>query len=689
MSSKAKYRLTIDLNALNHLGINLYSNLPAVLSEAVANAWDADAQRVTITFDAKTRTITIEDNGCGMNLEDINKKFLTVGYQRREVEGPTTPEGRHVMGRKGIGKLSLFSIADLVEVHSVKLDKAGKKILEKNAFELDARVIKKLIDEGKGHANYDPPALSLGRVQIRKGTRITLRDVKTKAAFRSGFLRRRLARRFGVIDPAHQFEVVVDGEPITIADRDYLKAIEYIWYFGDDGARYADDAENAKKKTAVDGTIDVDKGYQISGWIGTFDERKSIEEGNNTIVVLAWGKLVQEDLLKDLTEAGVFTKYLIGEVHADFVDADDEDEITTSDRQRLREDDPRYQALKKFVNRVVTDIKLKWTGWRKEDAAERALENPIVKKWFESLGPDNQKHAKRLFGNIESLPVADSQVRIELYKQSIVAFQTLAVKNNLDALSGIETPEGFKGFVSVFKSIDELEAAHFHSIAKGRLGVLSKFQDIAPDVKEKIIQQHIFDHLWLLDPSWERPTTDEKMEEVIAKELKKVDKSLAPEERRARLDIRYRTAAGKNIVIELKKYTRAVNIHALVKQVSKYYRVVNKVLKRYPAESRLLEIICVLGSPPTPVDEAETNEGLLAQYGARYITYDQLIKQARDRYRDYLEAQKEISQIQELIDSLSVESAPAIPRVSVRRKRPRATKTKRSKRTSKKTGRRT
>lgn len=38
------YIMRIDLNVLNHLGLNLYSNVPAVLSEAVANAWDANAR---------------------------------------------------------------------------------------------------------------------------------------------------------------------------------------------------------------------------------------------------------------------------------------------------------------------------------------------------------------------------------------------------------------------------------------------------------------------------------------------------------------------------------------------------------------------------------------------------------------------------------------------------------------------
>ena len=43
-----KFEMTVDLNVLEHLGINLYSNIAAVLTEAVANAWDADASQVAI-----------------------------------------------------------------------------------------------------------------------------------------------------------------------------------------------------------------------------------------------------------------------------------------------------------------------------------------------------------------------------------------------------------------------------------------------------------------------------------------------------------------------------------------------------------------------------------------------------------------------------------------------------------------
>ena len=46
--------------------------------ELVKNAFDAHAKKVTITF--KTNHITIEDDGKGMDLDDIKEKWLFVAY---------------------------------------------------------------------------------------------------------------------------------------------------------------------------------------------------------------------------------------------------------------------------------------------------------------------------------------------------------------------------------------------------------------------------------------------------------------------------------------------------------------------------------------------------------------------------------------------------------------------------------
>lgn len=106
------YRMTISLNVLNHLGLGLYSNVPAVLAEAVANAWDADAESVDVEIDADGEKIVITDDGHGMTRSDVNERFLNVGYARRnDPGGSITPKfARQVMGRKGIGKNALEKV---------------------------------------------------------------------------------------------------------------------------------------------------------------------------------------------------------------------------------------------------------------------------------------------------------------------------------------------------------------------------------------------------------------------------------------------------------------------------------------------------------------------------------------------------------------------------------------------------
>ena len=69
------------------------------------------------------------------------------------------------------------------------------------------------------------------------------------------------------------------------------------------------------------------------------------------------GKLAQEDILEDFPESSIYTKYLIGEIHADFLDLDQEDDIATSNRQEVIKDDFRYIALRKWVDDELKNIR--------------------------------------------------------------------------------------------------------------------------------------------------------------------------------------------------------------------------------------------------------------------------------------------------------------------------------------------
>ena len=125
MKSRDPLAIKIEHPVIEDLGIKLYGKLPPVVSEMVANSWDADASRVEIELPEGAITgesaIVVSDCGDGMSYDDIAGKYLRIGRKRRDEEGDDrTPRGRRVMGRKGIGKLSVFGIATDVEVSTVK-----------------------------------------------------------------------------------------------------------------------------------------------------------------------------------------------------------------------------------------------------------------------------------------------------------------------------------------------------------------------------------------------------------------------------------------------------------------------------------------------------------------------------------------------------------------------------------------
>ena len=102
---------------------------------------------------------------------------------------------------------------------------------------------------------------------------------------------------------------------------------------------------------------------------------------------------------------------------------------------------------------------------------------------------------------------------------------------------------------------------HYHQIITGRLTVIDKLANDMPKESEKVIQKHVFKHLWLVDPSWERATESPTMEKAFKTQFAKTAK-LRKDEAQARFDTGYRTAAGKHVIVELKKFGAHVDIYA-------------------------------------------------------------------------------------------------------------------------------
>ncbi|MFX1735382.1 ATP-binding protein [Paraburkholderia sp. A1RI_3L] len=630
----------------------MYSNVAAVLTEVVANAWDADALRVDISLSSDR--IVISDNGFGMTVADMNDRYLLVGYQKRDhVELRKTPRGRDPMGRKGIGKLSLFSIAGEVEVQSAKDG-------ELHGLTMTVQGIQEAINEGEG--TYYPPELPSESVTVREGTQITLTDLRRgRIPATAAALRKKLARRFSVIG-SNEFRVFVDDVEVTLKDRDDLRNVQFLWSIGQttDYGKYCDDL---RKQDALVDYIEwkgapPPQGWIINGWIGSVRSPSQLKtsEGNlNSVVVHARGRLFQENILEAINDGGIYTKYLTGQLEADFLDSDDLEDIATSDRQRVVEDDERYSYLISFFRQALRKIARQWDIWREEEGASDASEeNPAIREWLNTLSDGVRPHAVKLVARINALPLEDKpEERKELYRHAIYAFERLRIKEMTGALADAIS-YGAERLIPLLERHDDLESTLYYDIAKGRMDVISSFKGLVDaNAKEKVLQKYLFDHLWLLDPSWERADDTQIMESRVMHEWGDIDANLTDEERKGRLDIKYRTTAGQHLVIELKRATVSCDVMTLVRQGRKYKSAIEKCAQvALPGKPARVEVIFVLGKPV----EDEADQAFVAtqldSINGRIVYYDSLIDSAQRAYMEYTKKQDKAATIAKLIGQI-------------------------------------
>lgn len=664
VSEENPYVMSIGLNVLHHLGINLYSNAAAVLSEAVANAWDADSEEVHINITPDR--IEIIDTGCGMGVDDINARFLMVGYDKRSTQGDTSDRGRHYMGRKGIGKLSLFSIADEVEIQT-------KTATESHGFRMKVAAILDAIDSRK---TYHPEKLAPTATEI--GTKIILTSLKKKRVDRTAIaLRKRIARRFSVIGyqrATDKFDVSINGEKITRADREDLRNVEFMWVFQDSAEIPDPDCPALKKKAYISSVVGGNPNWKVTGWLGTVAEPKQLSTEDagamNNVIVLSRGRLIQENILDKINFSRILSNYLTGQIEADFLDITGSDDIATSDRQRLIEDDERYRALVIFLRATVVAMADNWTAWRNEARGKDAVnEIKALKDWILTLGAGQRKPAEKMLGVIRGIQLEDESDRRDLYKSGMLAFERLRLRENAHQLGELDNIT-VESLLPLLADLSDLEGALYRDIVKSRIDVIKRFENLVDaNVKEKILQQHLFENLWLLDPGWDRATENTRIEKSLKADYAEFNPDLSEEESKGRYDIRYRNSGGMHILVELKRADRQMHLDELRVQGEKYVGALRRCLTATgEPPTAPISIVFVLGKPV--YEELDTAFGKkyvddsLKLLNARIVYFEELIKDALNSYSDYLDQSAKFDKIEQIINQLDAPpillAAPAV-----------------------------
>ena len=373
--------MSFDPKTIQHLGIRMYSTLPPVIAELIANSHDADAENVIIILsDIDTKKeITIEDNGIGMSFTEINSKFLRIGRNRRYEEGiQKTSKGRKIIGKKGLGKLSFFGIAHEIEISTKK---GGKK----NAFIMRWADIK-----NSNKLEYHPNILIKDETcpEEDHGTKIILRNIQRESDFDPNSIVNGISKRF-IIDPDFKISVKRNSETPIIVDNErkyneLKKEIE--WIIPKDIEGFGLEYENKDK---------------ITGHLIATELPISPKTNMRGITLFSRKKLVNlPDYFSGSTSSHFFS-YLTGWLEVDFIDDLEEDVISTN-RQSLDWDHPDLVMLKEYLSKLINKLERDWRLKREKTRSKKLSESTgiNISYWVSKLPKDVKENVEPIIKSI-------------------------------------------------------------------------------------------------------------------------------------------------------------------------------------------------------------------------------------------------------------------------------------------------
>ena len=558
---------------IEHLGLKLYQNRPTnVIAELVSNSWDADATKVEILL--RSDHIAVLDDGIGMNSEELQNKYLKIGLNRRKRPDERTLGGRPLMGRKGIGKLAPFGVANVVEVCTIQNGKVNWIRLELS------EILKEEREREDEHGVYQVPVIAsdvpLREFDIEKhktlfresaskflyefldpdgkdrrisGTAVFMGNLKSRIPD-DHKLMESLGKRFTVIFLEEDFQVLVNGRKI-----DEKVALPPFHLRIPNEGRTNEEIETPKGKKSV------------TWWVGFVDiKERDWPQEYAGIGIYAHGKLVQDrPFFFHVKGREISVRYLYGVVEADWLDEQEED-LTSTDRSHLDWDHPLAQALFEWGKKKMKDWLDEYERFRKEKEQEE-MEELIpeeVTRWPEA--------EKRLFvaslTEVTSLLPRKRETREKAARTFAKAwtrgyvrehFKRLLVRlAQIKSLEEKDILEFLDDLVSAIQKPEALLLAATIGIRLKALACLRRLVDesfVPPDTEgRRIYETHLQKFLeafpWIFDPTWTKITANQQLRKIVGERL---SEKIKEEYLRKKPDFIFE-APGKEIyVVEIKR----------------------------------------------------------------------------------------------------------------------------------------
>lgn len=495
-----KLHLKFHGRIIDHLGIQMYQSPTAAIAELIANAWDADAEEVSITLPDKLDSgavIVIKDDGVGMTFQECEDRYLNVGFGRRD-QNPdehTAEKSRPILGRKGIGKFAGFGIAEIIKVETI-----SKATGEKTVFELNLHNLRgeKYVDTGK---EIDVTEY-LSKNNNRKsdhGTIITLKLLTLGQRPSPAVFAKSMARRFLLHQRVADFKVQVNGTPLPASEE--KTKVEFTF-----PESYRDE-EKPKGMKVADGWGEekLSNGKQIK-WRFHFYEKPIDDEELQGISVFSRGKLAQAPFFFNLSgglggQHG--QEYLSGQVQADYLD-EMETDIIAPERQRVNWEHSESIPLLKWGQKRVKELLVLWRNRRGEERL-RTLEEKVAEftSRLEKLPSTEQRTVKKALRQLAQIASLNNQQFEDLGNAVLTAWEQGRLH---EVISGISESDDLSegDFLKLLVEAQILTALNTAEAVKTKLLTIGGLKlRIQKRELENAVRDYISEHPWLIAPRWE------------------------------------------------------------------------------------------------------------------------------------------------------------------------------------------
>lgn len=628
-SEERTLKLVIQPKVIDHLGIKMYQKPVDAVAEFISNAWDADSDKVSVTFNQDS--IKIEDFGSGMTYDQCQSYFLTVGRDRRRDTKKEVSEekGRPVLGRKGIGKFAGFGIASKVFIQTI-----AKENGELTSFEMDIKSILEhdaLNNDAKPIKVKDYKASSDTRKKDH-GTTIELLGVTTSDIDLDLFSSE-LSRRFILAQMYDDdFMIEVNGSPLP---ESFSEDKEFVF------PKDFDDSDKAKFQLSdLSGAWAKDslEGNEIKWRIGFFEEPIQVEELRG-IAIYAKGKLAQKPFFFDMSggisgQHGI--EYMTGQIIMDFIDQGENDLIAT-ERQRINLQSPLGKKIRDWGIELIKKLCAIWKERRSAKKVEE-LNSKLsgFRNRLDALPKREKKTVETVLKKIAGFPRLGQARYKEWCNDVLTSWEKGRLKDLITEMSEADDLDEQKlldilSEAGVLTSLNIAESIKTKIVTIGELNKRVKNKEL-----ENSVRDFIYEHPWLIHPKWEsfkkERSVNKIIEDIAGKELK-------PDVFNGRVDLTL--SSGDNLLlIEFIRPGEPLDRDHL-DRINYYVLGIRRELKRQTGLSiRNLQSAYVISDSERKSEDYSDRIFQLEEEKIYVMTWNSLVEQSLKQWEEHLDLLK-------------------------------------------------